>query len=86
MDAEMADPTLDWSSRFCAGDLIRLANGDLGVVDMVTNYSADDTPRWELIVTVIKASYTDTFVLEPWKCQVTSDEAALKQAREAGII
>lgn len=80
------DPSLDWPSRFAARDPIRLASGELGVVDMVLDYSPDETPRWELIVTILtRRGYIDTLVAQPWGCRKVTDDESIQQIRAAGI-
>lgn len=70
------DPTFDWPGVFKRGDVVRLDDGRIAVVEEVRNYAPDPPARWEPIerTTGEFGEIGDT-ITEPWLCRPAPEDA-----------
>lgn len=81
-----ADPSLDWSSRFHPGDVVRLDDGRVAVVVMVNNYGTD-RPKYELLLHHRPPNGgPDDDIFEPWMATPAPDTQSREEARAQGLL
>ncbi len=80
-DRSPSDPTYDWPRVFKGGDVVRLDDGRIAVVEMIMDYAPDPPAKWELIVrTISECGSLDDTITEPWLCHLAPEGVAEAEA------
>jgi hypothetical protein len=84
----IGDPALKWNERFRAGDVVRLASGEVAVVHDIKDCSPDgQPPRWEMyLVHRTGAGVIDVDIFDPWAATPDPSDQARAEAQALGLL